>query len=120
MEVNDKLQRLKDWLSGQDRILISYSGGLDSSLLARVASVVLGDRSVCVILDSPALPRGELLAAEETARDLGLRLRVEPFTFLVPTVARNAPDRCYHCKKATAEVLVRVAEEEGCACIADG
>jgi len=120
MEGTEKLEQLKAWLGGQERVIVSYSGGLDSSLLACVAKEVLGDRSLCVILDSPALPRGELSAAEDTARALDLRFRVLPFPFLIPTVSCNSPHRCYHCKRASAEVLKQVAEEEDTACIVDG
>ena len=69
----DKLDRLKDILRADYRILIAFSGGLDSSFLAAVAAGVLGEGVLLVTLDSAAIPRSELLYAVEIARYLGLR-----------------------------------------------
>jgi pyridinium-3,5-biscarboxylic acid mononucleotide sulfurtransferase len=73
----EKLNDLKNEISGYDRLIIAYSGGLDSALLLRVAYMVLGDRVLAVISDSPSIPRSELNAAIKFARETGARLRID-------------------------------------------
>ncbi len=102
-------------------MLISYSGGVDSGLLAALAKEVLGERSHCVLLDSPAVPRPEVRDAERHARELGLSFEIVPAPVMEnPLFRSNTPDRCYLCKKIMAGVLNEKARELGLACIADG
>lgn len=117
----DKLDRLKDILRADYRILIAFSGGLDSSFLAAVAAGVLGEGVLLVTLASAAIPRSELLEAEEIARSLGLRHRVVPFEILrAEGIADNPPDRCALCKRAASRLLKRIAAESGIKRVADG
>jgi len=60
MSHDGKLKDLKDRIREKERLLISYSGGVDSSLLAKLAHDVLGEGAVAVILDSEIYPRSEL------------------------------------------------------------
>jgi len=103
-------------------LLVAYSGGVDSSLLAALAVRALGKERVrCVLLDSPLLPRREVREAEETAARLDLPLEVVPFPILEDEAFRaNRPDRCYTCKKASSGLLKEVARREGVATVADG
>jgi uncharacterized protein len=117
----EKLNRLKEILREDERILIAFSGGLDSSFLAWVVAEVLGDGALLVTLDSEALPRSELLEAEEMARSLGLRHRIVGTRILESEdIANNPPDRCALCKRADANALKRIAKEEGIGRVADG
>ncbi len=119
--LQDKLGKLKRMLSRKDKILIGFSGGVDSTLLAKVAADVLGERALSVILDSETLSRRELEQAEALARDLGVRFQVARYTALEDEAFTGNPaDRCYLCKKASAKVLKEIAAREGIACIADG
>ncbi|MDD3373704.1 MAG: ATP-dependent sacrificial sulfur transferase LarE [Methanoculleus bourgensis] len=103
-------------------ILIAYSGGVDSALLAALAVRELGkDRVRCVLLDSPLLPRREIEEARETADRLDLPLEVVAFPILEDEAFRaNRPDRCYTCKKASARLLKSLARREGIETVADG
>ncbi len=115
------IDRLKSWLSKKGQVLICYSGGLDSSLLACVAAVVLGDGALLAIVDHRALPRRELLEATKRAESLGLRLQALSFPFMeIEKIVENGPDRCYHCRKGWAVMLKDLAESEGISTIADG
>jgi uncharacterized protein len=101
--------------------LIAYSGGVDSSLLLKLALDELGDRAVPVLASSPAYPESEQQEARELAQRLGARL-VEVSTAEVELDAyrRNNPDRCFHCKEELFETLEPVQRELGLDHIAYG
>mgnify|MGYP003614506516 FL=1 len=121
MSHDGKLKDLKDRIREKERLLISYSGGVDSSLLAKLAHDVLGEGAVAVILDSEIYPRSELEEAVAMAESLGLELRVERFSILDDQAfSQNPSTRCYICKKRSSAILKRVAQKEGMSCIADG
>jgi uncharacterized protein len=117
----DKLEDLKTRIAEEGKLLVAYSGGVDSSLLASVANDVLGDRALAVILDSETMPRCELENARELAQSLGLNYRVAEFSILMEEqFMQNPVTRCYICKKKSVAVLKSIAEEEDISCIADG
>lgn len=119
--VAEKLNRLRETIASRESMLVSFSGGVDSSLLAAVARDVLGDRAVAVILDSPLMPRRELEHARSVARRLGIRCIVAGHDVLdLESVVENGPDRCYHCKRSSAGVLRSIARSLGISCVADG
>jgi uncharacterized protein len=121
MNQADKLEDLKKRIAEKGKLLVAYSGGVDSSLLARVAHDALGGNALAVILDSIVMPRSELLSAKEQARSLGLNYRVAEFPILKDEqFFTNPVTRCYICKKRSAAVLKSIAKEEGIGCIADG
>jgi uncharacterized protein len=101
--------------------LIAYSGGVDSSLLLKLALDELGDRAVAVLASSPAYPESEQQEARELAQRLGARL-VEVSTAEVELDAyrRNNPDRCFHCKEELFETLEPVQRDFGLDHIAYG
>ncbi len=116
-----KLEDLKKRIAEKGKLLVAYSGGVDSSLLAKVAHDVLGDKALAVILDSRAMPKGELENARMLAASLGLNYRVAEFSILrEESFLHNPVTRCYICKKKSAAVLKSIAAEEGISCIADG
>jgi uncharacterized protein len=121
MTARIKYQNLRKIIAGHGPMLVSYSGGVDSTLLAAVARDVLGEKSRCVLLDSPVVPRAAVAQAESVARELGLALEIIPVPLMeYEGFLKNPPERCYHCKKISAVYLKRRAAESGLACIADG
>jgi len=121
MDLFDKLENLKSKIGEKGTILVAYSGGVDSSLLAKIAWDVLQDEALCVIMDSETLPRSELDCATELARSLGLNYEIMRVNQLsAEEFVRNRPDRCYFCKKASFKMLRKLADEREIACIADG
>lgn len=121
MEGTNKLRDLQKRISERGKVLVAFSGGVDSSLLAIVATEVLGDRALCVILDMEVVPRSELRQAVDLAEFMGLNYRVAKCSLLGEMrFTENPPTRCYICKKACIKVLKRIAEDEGISCIADG
>lgn len=107
-----KYQRLRDILTDMGEVLIGMSGGVDSVLLAAVAHQALGDRAVAVTADSPSLPRRELRATEELARQLGLRhLVIRTDELADERYAANPTNRCYFCKSELFSHLARLSRE---------
>ena len=121
MNCTDKLEYLRKRIKEKECLLVAFSGGVDSSLLAKVAKDVLGMKALSIILDSETMPRSELKLAEETAESLGLNYRVAKFSILMDEkFIENPATRCYICKKKSAGVLAKIAYQQGISCIADG
>ena len=102
-------------------VLVAYSGGVDSTLLLKLAMDELNDGAVAVLASSPAYPESEQSAARELARSMDARL-VEVTTSEVEleAYARNNPDRCFHCKEELFDTLEPVRAQLGLAHIAYG
>jgi len=108
-------------LSKRERLIVSFSGGLDSSLLSRAAHDALGERALCVILDTETMPRSELKYAQDLAMSQGWNCTVARYSMLDrEEFCENPETRCYVCKKEAARVLKGVAEARGFEFIADG
>jgi len=116
-----KLRKLKEAIAKKESILVAYSGGVDSGLLAVIAHEVLKDRFRCAILDSPIIPRRTIREAQETTKKHGFSCEVVPFPVAQNDIfRRNASDRCYLCKELFSEVLKKRAQEYNLAYVADG
>jgi uncharacterized protein len=94
-----KHQRLRERIAASGSALVCFSGGVDSTLLLRVAHDVLGDRCVALTAVSITMAESERAAARDLAALIGARLEVvESHELERPGFAQNPTDRCYHCK----------------------
>jgi len=116
-----KYDRLKHELAKMGRVLVAFSGGVDSALLLKTARDVLGRNVLAVIATSETYPTREVRAARALARRLGVRTRVIHTEELRnPDFAANPPDRCYYCKRELFSALREIAKREGLAFVLDG
>ena len=117
----DALARLEGVIAGSPGMLVAYSGGVDSAVLAAAAHRALGARAVAFTADSPSLPRRELKRAIAVARAIGIAHEVRRTAEMdLDAYRRNDRDRCYWCKHTLFDVCAHVAREMGLAEIANG
>ena len=115
-----RLNLLRAELRSLERVVVAYSGGVDSSVLLAVAHEQLGERALGVIGVSDSYAAHELELALAQAASMGARVEtVATGELSDDNFASNPIDRCYHCKHALYEQLARVAAREGAA-ICDG
>ncbi|MFA6226124.1 MAG: ATP-dependent sacrificial sulfur transferase LarE [Methanoregula sp.] len=121
MNTREKTQALQEMIASKGSMLISYSGGVDSALLAILATEVLGDKVRCILLDSPVVPRAAVAEARQIAEEFGLQMEIMPVRVMDDErFAKNPAERCYWCKKKSFKVLKWRMDALHFACIADG
>lgn len=108
------LDRLEARLAQEDRLLVAYSGGADSALLATVAHRVLGRRALAVTAVSASLPGSERSAARDFARAQGFaHVEVSTDELERPEYVANTGQRCFHCKSALFDAMTPLAAALG-------
>lgn len=120
-ELASKRDRLLHLLRSFESCAVAFSGGLDSTMLAKAAQLSLGDRAVAVTGVSESLASGELDECRELARLIGIRHEVIQTEELAnPDYQKNRSDRCYHCKTELFTQVEKIAERMNVAIVADG
>jgi len=119
--LEEKLESLKEILKSLGNVLIAYSGGVDSTFLAKVAFDVLGKNTLAVTISSEIHPRWESEEAEELAREIGIRHEnVVADALSIPGISDNPPNRCYYCKSDILSKLKEIARERGLEHVIEG
>lgn len=113
---------LQAQLRGMGRVVIGFSGGVDSSFLLRTACDTLGpDNVLAVTADSPSLPRRDLESAKALAAGMQVRCLVLATDEMADArFTANPPNRCYFCKHHLFETVVKLAKEQGFHAVLDG
>ncbi|MGQ9759212.1 MAG: ATP-dependent sacrificial sulfur transferase LarE [Candidatus Methanomethylicaceae archaeon] len=114
-----ELNRLQNWFKGANRVLVAYSGGVDSTLVAYIAHRVLGEGALAVTFRMPLTDSGDVEDATSLAKRIGLNHMVMDVD-LPDLLMGNPRDRCYICKKHLMERLKAFAKDTGYNLVVDG
>ncbi|WP_144925566.1 ATP-dependent sacrificial sulfur transferase LarE [Halorubrum salsamenti] len=120
-ETAAKAAAVRDALAERDGVLVAFSGGVDSSVVAALARDALGDDAVACTARSETLPAAELDDARRVAGEIGIRHETVTFSELDdPNFVANDGDRCYHCRTMRLGRMYETAQELGIGTVCDG
>ena len=109
--LENKLEDLKEIIKTLDSVVIAFSGGVDSTLLSKIAFDVLGDKALAVTARSETYTKSELEDAIKLAKKIGIKHEVIVSEELdIPEFSHNPANRCYYCKKELLKKLKEIAE----------
>ncbi len=119
--MQEKLTQLENLLRQMESVVVAHSGGVDSSLLLKVAHDSLGERALALTAVSPSQPTHEREQARAIARQIGARhVLFESNELDDPRYTANTPDRCYVCKGHICQQLLAYARREGYRYVVEG
>lgn len=121
MEYIEKLENLKDIISNYKKLVVAFSGGVDSTFLLKIASMVLRDNVIAVTVMGQIHPRWEIEESRALADEIGVKQEIIDIDILSDEkIASNPPDRCYYCKIRVFSIIKEVAKRYDIDTIADG
>ncbi|MDI6763054.1 MAG: ATP-dependent sacrificial sulfur transferase LarE [Thermodesulfobacteriota bacterium] len=117
-----KSERLKEIFHSMKKVLVAFSGGVDSTFLLKIARDTLGVENVLAVTAlSPLYPERELRGAKKMAEEMGVKhLLIESNELEIDGFSKNPPDRCYLCKRELFGELKKTAQQENISCIVEG
>jgi uncharacterized protein len=119
--VEEKLAAARDDLADRDGVLVAFSGGVDSSVVAAIAHDALGEDAVACTAKSETLPSEELDDARQVADEIGIRHELVEFSELDdPDFVANDDERCYHCRTMRLSKMFGAAERLDIETVCDG
>jgi tRNA-specific 2-thiouridylase/uncharacterized protein len=119
--VESKLAAAREDLAAREGVLVAFSGGVDSSVVAAIAHDALGEDAVACTARSETLPASELEDARAVAAEIGIRHEEVTFSELdSEAFVENGEDRCYHCRTMRLSAMYDRARELGIGVVCDG
>lgn len=116
---NEKYNELIKYLKDLGKVILAFSGGVDSTFLLRVAKEALGENVKAVTILSPYIPKWEIAEAQELVKELGVKHEIIEAP-IIDSIKFNPEYRCYLCKTAVFSMILSVAKEQGYNCVIDG
>ena len=116
---NEKYNELIKYLKGLGKVVLAFSGGVDSTFLLRVAKEALGDNVKAVTIMSPYIPKWEIAEAKEIAKELGVQHEIIEAP-IIDSIKFNPENRCYLCKTAVFSMILSIAKKQDYNCVIDG
>lgn len=122
MDLKSKYSLLQKILKELGKVIVAYSGGVDSTFLLKAAVETLGTDSVqACIAQGPSLPQSQYETAVEMAKKMGVEVRTVEMDELADTAySANKADRCFHCKSHLYKILTAIAKEQNFDCVICG
>ena len=120
MELQNKYEKLKTIIAETGKAAVAYSGGVDSTLLSKVAFDVLKEKSIAITLVSPMNAQSEMKDAEDLAKEIGITHYMINDDEIEDEVLANPVNRCYHCKKVEFTRILEKAHEKKITIVFDG
>ncbi len=121
MDIKEKLEKLKTNVRTLESVIVAFSGGIDSSLVAKVCYDMLGEKALAVTARSETYPSYEYEEAVKIAKEIGIsHMTINTSELGIKGFADNPPNRCYFCKSELFGKLKEIARERGYKNVADG
>ncbi len=121
MSAEEKLSKLKKVVDKLESVVVAFSGGVDSTLVAKVCYDALKDNSMAVTARSETYPDFEFREAQKLAKEIGIRhLVIDTSELAIEGFANNPPERCYFCKTELFGKLKDIAKKQGFLNVVDG
>ncbi|MFQ5888180.1 MAG: ATP-dependent sacrificial sulfur transferase LarE, partial [Candidatus Hydrothermarchaeales archaeon] len=119
--MKEKADQLLGWFADKGSVLVAFSGGVDSSVVAKAAHLALMDNAIALTARSSTLSRSEFESAKKVAKEMGIsHIVIEEDELDDPRFVENPADRCYYCRKGLVTALKEMAEEKNITYVLDG